>query len=923
MAVRGITGAMMAGPMEQTKLVPFAYDQVRQRNLDLEAARGQGMETTLELQNAMDALGSIPGTEDDAEVLTKPFQDRLDKIHEQYGNDLGRAAPDIQRLAFDFMSNKSKESKELSKAGASRASLQASIDEMVTAGTLDPSTGAAYLQRATSEFNSSLDAYKKGEGDMYSGAVFNGTPVAKPDIKEDIFKIQPLIKADTFESFGYIPKIGKDADGNEIITGYVDGETMVKYSDAEVRERLTSNMLKSLGYGAYADQQVDLGLAGPRYDGSGLMGVESKINPLLQPLSSDPKVSEQQIKAAGATSEKEYHQIQGLEKSRVQSMHKKKIAAAVDKYDMTPEEAENALAESQWKGLLSDGVIDDIAKASRIGAFKEETIKVKDSTPQKTSIESKDLPYNTGSTYTTDDIQLGSRPNSNSAGIKERLESEGAVLEGKKSILARPSTSPEMKEVLKGEIAELENSMDNISTAYTPFKVAELLTRVDRGALTVKLEKVGLSLRGTEKVSQEQVEEAQEDTNKALISFYNLDHAYKSENNNIDIGSFNEDINFTLGLGEEDLQARLKDPEHVLPTGTKLADIAHMVKDVRTKFARFEDLESLEMTADFYVPSLKAEGKETEPERMNVNRRGAAIVAGYLRPTDPLNENVYIGDIVKNELSDNALKINQDFGGENNSALWAPQTYFAGYFDGKPTFLMDMAYYQESKGGDPKRIPLNLMNKYKYGGETFKATGGKRLVHLGDEGPRAVIDLIAQRTKDITHKLEAKKTGEAMEAALEVQRLSFNIDMMPKLQGTGIEAALSENFITGPEGDTEGAIGKVSRTLPPGFWNNILDHNNKDDEGNPTVIFDDSKNRMNVEKVTYPDGREEYSLYFLPSLAKESGDVANERDYLSFKGQKSWGNLSDLIFGLKKGKDLAQEQYDSLSGLLLDKANQK
>ena len=71
MAVRGITGAMMAGPLEQTKLIEFPYEAMRQRNLDLEQARLSAMQNTLDFKQNMDALGGIPGTQDIALDLTQ------------------------------------------------------------------------------------------------------------------------------------------------------------------------------------------------------------------------------------------------------------------------------------------------------------------------------------------------------------------------------------------------------------------------------------------------------------------------------------------------------------------------------------------------------------------------------------------------------------------------------------------------------------------------------------------------------------------------------------------------------------------------------------------------------------------------------------------------------------------------------------
>ena len=914
MGVRGLTGALMAGPMEQTKLVPFAYDQVRQKNLDMEASLQQGMETTIEMQSAMDSLGSIPGSEDEAEVLTKPFQDRLDKIHEQYGNDLGRAAPDLQRLAFDFMSNKSKEVKELEKATAGRAALQADINARIAAGTLDSKTGSAYLRKATADFNGSMDSYMQGGGEMYSGNAFNGSPVATPDIKDDMFKIQPLLKASADEHYGLTPIWNEDGSG---IIGYENAETKVEYSSEEARSMATSKLLNSLpGYKEYANQQVELGLAGGAYDHAsvgGLMGIEEMTNPLLQPLSSDSKEAAYQIKSAGAKTAKEYRDMQGIEKAQKSAEFQRKVNQLAEDNDMDPAEVEEYLANAEWKRLQSQGVIDDIAAGSAVGAFRKQSLSVKGESAQGQNIvEFDENPYRTGRVFTTDSMVLPGHESSDK--VEGNLSSAQARLAEVEALLVDATTPESALEALAEERDGLGVDIKNLERSYVPLQVAEVMGKMDP-TLFERLNMMrayGIDPKMTSAEKAKKLLSKSEEINEILVDHYALP-GYRDDKGKVNSEEFNKDLSALLSLSDFDFDAEFKNPSYVTANGVPSSQILNMVKDIRTEFSRFEDAEQFEATADYYIPAqFKGDGK-IEPERVQVSSRAARIVSGDLKVTDPLLEGVALEDTGDDVLMDINTNINGLFGSESGPAAWAPQTYYAGWFEGKPAYIMDMAWYTDSSD-KLHRIPEKSLQGFKYGGETFKDKS-KRLVHLPG-GATDQNNLKLQLENDVRYNLSAGRHGEANKAATRVARMDIEAQTMPKLQSVGISKIPSEEFtiskMKGPDGEAT-YTGYVTRELDSDIFNSMT-------ASDGSLIYDPSTQSLKIEKMTLGDGQEHYAVYSLPSKDTEGPDKS-KRDYFRKGDQKYWGNLEDLMFALKGGEQKAQDLVLNTRVNLLD--NQK
>ena len=59
----------------------------------------------------------IPGTEDEASVLTKPYMDRMNELYEASGGDLTQMAAPMQQLTYDYYTGMSDAGKRLKKAG--------------------------------------------------------------------------------------------------------------------------------------------------------------------------------------------------------------------------------------------------------------------------------------------------------------------------------------------------------------------------------------------------------------------------------------------------------------------------------------------------------------------------------------------------------------------------------------------------------------------------------------------------------------------------------------------------------------------------------------------------------------------------------------------------------------------------------------
>ena len=195
-------------------------------------------------------------------------------------------------------------------------------------------------------------------------------PMATPDVEKTLLAIQDKIKPDQYSNFGYQPVMIKDSEGNDVHTGeYTLGTETTKYSNADVRAKLTSHFLQQIPeYSNYAEQQYDLGLSPMgRYDKTthgGLMDIEAMINPLLQPLSKDITERNDQLARAGVQTEADYLHLQNIERANREAIHNQTIQKTAKQFGVTPEEAEEALAAAEYKRLSTTNILDRMGSAS-------------------------------------------------------------------------------------------------------------------------------------------------------------------------------------------------------------------------------------------------------------------------------------------------------------------------------------------------------------------------------------------------------------------------------------------------------------------------------------------------------------------------------------------------------------------------------
>ena len=907
MAIRGITGALMAGPMEQTKLIEFPYEAMRQRNLDLEASRIQGMENTLGFQQSMDALGGIPGTKEITSELTQPYQDKLSEIYKSTGGDPGKAAPMIQNLMFDYQFNKSKEIKEREKAVAGYQALQTQLNNPES--NVDPRTASAFLNNSVQDYLTQQQAYEAGEGPVPSSTAFSGMPIATPDVEKTLLAIQDKIKPDQYSNYGYQPVMAEDANGNKYHTGeYVKGTETTKYSSADVRSALTSHFLKQIPeYQNYATQQYDLGLTGQgKYNKEvhgGLMDIEATINPLLQPLSEDPNEKAWQIKNQGVNTEAEYLQLQSVERANKEALFSQQVQKVAEQNGITPEEAEEYLASNAFGRLETEGVLDEMGSASAIGAFQQQTLSDIDS--DGGSIDYETFPYPKDNVYTTDQIQTGGTPYTDGDKITQSLTDAQSRQAEIQNILSSNLVSDEEKARVSEELGALETDIVNLQKNEIPFKVMDIMKRFEKDNTKYNYNDVAYTVTEEDLTTPKKLDAHRAKIATTLADFYDLTKIYGDGEGNIDTDAFNKDLSDFMNLSEFDWNNIKNDPNNRTLTarGTDGKQIAYMVDDLRDKMARFERVDEVERTVDYVVPGKEVTGgiEKNSPERARVDDRAEALMTDKIRVTDPLNGNVLIGDVNSADYANVWSYMNNTFSTEAQPAQWAPQIYSAGWFEGKEAFIMDMGYY--IKGGETHAMSPDqladadhffISDKLQYDNVSFTEER-RRLVHISN-GPREYNDLKFQRESEISSLLAARNIDGAQRSAVTATQMELNQQFMPALQGSKIESLRPIDF-------DEMGQGFVSQALDAGIFERRVD------KETGKVVYDPAMHSLKVEKITQPDGSEMYQLYSLPYKGTERNvkDEAN-RDYFTSNGQQQWGNLEDLIFSINGGGTIAQQK---------------
>lgn len=360
----------MAGPMAQTQFFQFPYEQVLATNLRLEKARSEAMASNLQFNQELDAVSTIPGTEDIEQTLTAPYRQQMSDVVDKYGGDMGKAQSELQNVYYDYYMNMNNGIKQLKNADAQYQATKKRIQDGIDKGTFDPQTGMLKLQQQTQKYNEQLAAWNAGEGPLPTGNVFGAVPFKRPDIHADMMQIIDKIKPEQIAEIGleYDPSTG----------GYTDATRTIKYSSAEARQLAAVNYLQSSDdYRNYAREQAQLGLGpegayNPNVHGS-IYDMGSRLDPLIIPLSKDENEAKQQMAFAGVSTPEQYEEIRKYHSDTYNNSVYQDVTALMNQ-GMSKEDAENLLAQNKHTEIQAGNILANIASGASLGAYSQESL---------------------------------------------------------------------------------------------------------------------------------------------------------------------------------------------------------------------------------------------------------------------------------------------------------------------------------------------------------------------------------------------------------------------------------------------------------------------------------------------------------------------------------------------------------------------
>ena len=355
MAIRGITGALLAGPIEAPDLTPLPFQEIVAFQELQDQRREAAMEDISNLQTNLDVMGSIPGTEEIGKYITKPYEDKLEQIYNKYDGNLSRMGPEVQALEFDFRTRMTDDVKSYAESVLGYQEQIKRLQDGVVKGTYDPSTAKALLNKQTVGYADALNNYNAGVGPRPSSAIFNRTPFERPDALTDVLKIADKIKPDQLSRYGLIELKGKDPITGQPLYSNTKGVQTIKYSLPEARKIAAYNFLSSQdNYQNWAAEQVELGLKGFAYE-PGKNPVESAVKNMMsiRGLTFDDKDD------AAVT------EIRNNINSQIERLESQGC-----KRDQAQRIVENA----SHKELQVSNVLKELASGAGIGAFRQESI---------------------------------------------------------------------------------------------------------------------------------------------------------------------------------------------------------------------------------------------------------------------------------------------------------------------------------------------------------------------------------------------------------------------------------------------------------------------------------------------------------------------------------------------------------------------
>lgn len=910
MAVRGLTGLMMAGPMEQTEFSPYPYQEVLQRNQAKEQLYDATAQSNIAFMDEMDSYSTIPGTKDEADMLTKPYLDRMNKLYDASGGDLSQMAAPMQQLTYEYYTGMSDAGKRLKTAGAAYKAQQASLQKGVEAGTYTQERAGAILAKQTQNFNQNLEAFKSGEIDMMpQGAEFAGSPVTTPDITDDMFKIQEMINKNQISSVNMEPIFGPDG---QSIVGYKDVITKREYTTGEGARELTNRFLNAMPeYSEWANEAYDLGLVenynrdvhGSAFD------LYAQKDPTVMPLSEDPGMANMQMQMAGVETPEEYNEVMGLK----QNMVRQQIA----------EVGEEQAGASQFRTMQREAMLDDIAAGSGISEVDRISL-----TSAGTDTNDSTVGYNigVGDSYTTQQIPLG-----DATGRVTNLEDYQAEIGNKQARYAdlqnkleQGNVSPEETQAFTDEMTAIQTDLDNLSKLEFPLQTGNLKDKTIEENIK-DYSKFGsvIGQNAMQRLSPETKEfynsfneraQFSEDDiagYAALHTHFNTIKNYLDQYSDVDLDRLIE--NYSEG-GSEQLLGQ-----------TIPGDVLRLYRDYANKFERFENITDVDRQFTYHQPSADTDNNEfvrTQRRSSDFLTNQGGPYMDMLQPDAGSVQELYADafETIRSGISGEIV----DADGVTKTSSWAPQLYVGeGLFEGKPYFVLDPKFYKVGNQ-QPQPIPFSMLNnKASFMGQNvgdYMDQLDKMIITMDDEKSMSAYNSLSDQyifegRQLYTNPDEAAKQGMTVEAAREMgtQRVTQGVGMqlnaqyLPTLQASGIETATS-SIITANNDEFE------FRVLDPKMLSQGPIKNKETGE----LIFDPNTDQLRVERkrlmaprdidaqegVTAQPMSETFSMYFYRPAGDEDANlrISSNMTPIQFgNGETEAPSLESLIYRVFEG----------------------
>jgi len=906
---------MMAGPMEQTELSPYPYQEVYNRNLAKEQLFDATAQSNIAFMQEMDSYSTIPGTEDEAATLTKPYLDRMNELYDSSGGDLSQMAAPMQQLTYEYYTGMSDAGKRLKSAGAAYQGQQAALQKGVQDGTYTQERASAMLSKQTQSYNQNLEAFKAGELErMPQGTDFVGSPVATPDITDDMFKIQDMINNNQISSVNMEPIYGPDG---QSIVGYKDVITKREFTTGEGARELTNRFLNAMPeYRSWAEEAYDLGVVenynkdihGTAFD------LYAQKDPTVMPLSSDPMVAAVQMQMADVDNPDQYNEMMGLK----QNMVRQQIA----------EVGEDQAAMSQFRTMQREALLDQIAAGSGISAVDK--ISLTSAGKDSSGNNALDYSISTGGSYSTEQIPLGDATGrvTNLEDYQAEVGNKQARLTDLQNKLAQGNVGPEETQAFTDEMGGIQTDLDNLAKLEFPLKTGSLKNKTIKENIQ-DYSKFGKTIgdNAMQRLSPETKtfydafnERAQfsEDSvagHAALHTHFNTIKNYLKENSEVELDRLVE--NYTEA-GAEDLLGQ-----------TIPGDVIRLYKDYADKFERFENITDVDRQFTYHQPSMDVDNNEYNRAQRRSNdlltSQGGPFM-DILQPDKGSVQEVYDDEFESIRSAVSGTMVDSD--GLTNTSSWAPQLYVGeGLFEGKPYFVLDPKWYKMGNK-QPQPIPFSTLNN----NDSFDTLDGM-IITMDDARSMDAYNSLANQYKLEGRQLfnnpeEAAAQGMTPERAqqLGMERLSQGIGMelnakyLPSLQNTGIETATS-SIITANNDEYE------FREINPRqiFGKDMGVQKNEAGE----IYFDPRTDQLRIERkrlmaprdvdaqesITAQPMSETFSLYFYRPTGDADANlrVGSNITPLSFpNGETEAPSLEALIYRFFDGDAEVQRE---LSGL--------